>query len=345
MKVGIIGCGVVGLRRARIARAAGDRVLAVCDPVAARAQKTAAEVGAAVRPDWQAMIDDASLDAVVVATTHRELAQISASALAAGQHVLCEKPGGMEPAAVEANSIAARAAGLVYQIGYTHRFHRHLQALEQAVRDDALGRLHFVRAVLGNGGRPGFEQEWRADGAQAGGGVLMDLGVHLLEFSRALAGPLTVTGAALDSAQWLSPSGIPVEDNALLTLRNAQGMPVGLHASWTQWSNTFSFEVSGECGAILASGLGGVTYGRTTLIRNGSSQAGVRPDRTVMHFDAEVPQASWEAEWAHFAELVGTAAADRSNGRAAAATLQMVVDAYALAGSTWPPQQPKADPR
>ncbi len=332
MRLVVIGGGVVGRRRARIAHSAGDRVVAVCDTIATRACEVAREVDAKAVTDWRATVRDEDVDAVVVATTHRWLTDVSAAALAHGQHVLCEKPGGIDPAAVDANVRAARAAGLVYQIGYTHRFHRHIQALEEAIRSEALGRIHFVRAVMGNGARPGFETEWRADRAAAGGGVLMDLGVHLLDLSAALTGPLALAGASLSGTHWSNPNELGVEDNAMLTLHGHDGAVVGLHASWTQWSNLFSLEVSGERGALQARGLRGTTYGETVLVHHGLSDGETRPAQSVGYFDAETPNSSWAAEWEHFTRLIDSASAHQANGRAAASTLRTVAGAYSLGG-------------
>ncbi|MGW7351463.1 Gfo/Idh/MocA family protein [Streptomyces sp. NPDC054784] len=329
MNVAVVGCGVVGRRRAAVAAAAGCRVVAVYDTDAGRARAVADEVGAVVVTDRVELLADDRVDAVVVATTPRWLAEVSAEALAQGRHVLCEKPGGIEAAPVAANARAAREAGLVYQVGYTHRFHSHIRALEEAVGAGEVGRVHFVRGVMGNGARPGFEREWRAERNAAGGGAAMDLGVHLLDLTAAVVGPLTVHDARLACSHWRAPAGAVVEDNAILAVTGHGGTVGTLHASWTQWSNLFTYEVSGELGAFRAHGLGGTKYGQTALVQYGHSRGGTRPTEKVAYFDSESPEVSWVAEWEHFAGLVGAGAAGRANGVAAGETLGLVTAAYA----------------
>ncbi len=74
-----------------------------------------------------------------------------------------------------------------------------------------------MRARYGHGGRPGYEREWRADPKRSGGGELIDQGMHLLDLSHWLLGPLPLHSALLRTSFW----DMPVEDNAVLDARRA----------------------------------------------------------------------------------------------------------------------------
>ena len=90
MNVGIIGCGLIGRKRAK---ALGPARLVLCaDTMLERAQTLAKETGATATADWQQVISSAQVNIVIVSTTNVMLAEIATAAAAAGKHVLVEKP-------------------------------------------------------------------------------------------------------------------------------------------------------------------------------------------------------------------------------------------------------------
>ena len=97
MRVGIVGCGLIGKRRALVARAAGDAVTVVADVDDERARQVAAECGGEWTADWRDVIERDDVDAVVVATVNKVLAPVTVAAAGRGKHVLCEKPLGRNP--------------------------------------------------------------------------------------------------------------------------------------------------------------------------------------------------------------------------------------------------------
>jgi predicted dehydrogenase len=118
----------------------------------------------------------------------------------------------------------------------------------------------FIRARYGHGGRVGYENEWRAQPAISGGGELIDQGSHLIDLSRWFLGDLTVDYAAVPTLFWR----MQADDNCFLALRSGSGQIAWLHASWTEWKNTFSFEIFGRDGKLVVDGLGG-SYGQERL--------------------------------------------------------------------------------
>jgi predicted dehydrogenase len=296
MRLGIVGCGLIGQKRAA---AAGDhQVVLVADLDPARAQGLADKTGAHVAKDWQALVA-ADLDAVIIATTHGSLAPIAIAALEADRHVLVEKPAGMNVEEVAGVAAAARKVGKVCKVGFNHRFHPGIWKAKEIVDSGALGPMMFVRGRYGHGGRLGMEKEWRAIPELSGGGELIDQGSHLIDLSRWFLGELDLAFAATPTLFW----DMKVDDNCFLALKNGAGNIAWLHASWSEWKNMFSLEIYGRDGKLVIDGLGG-SYGAEKLIHYRLLPQMGPPETTVWDFPGA--DKSWDAEFADFADAIAS---------------------------------------
>ncbi|MCW5979230.1 MAG: Gfo/Idh/MocA family oxidoreductase [Bryobacteraceae bacterium] len=294
MRVAIVGCGLIGGRRAR--SLGGCRLVACCDSIPERALGLARQFpGAESSADWRQTATRPDVDIVVVAATHNMLAPVAAEAAAAGKHVLVEKPGARRPRELDAALDAARRTGAVVRVGYNHRYHRAMVKAREIFDSGELGEPMFLRARYGHGGRPGYENEWRADPELSGGGELLDQGSHLIDLARWFLGEFVETKSYLGTFFWK----MPVEDNCFLLLRTRDGKVAQLHASWSEWKNTFSLEIYGREGKLEISGLGG-SYGVERLAFYRMSAAMGPPETTIW----EYPMAdnSWAAEFDAFLE-------------------------------------------
>src|SRR5437867_1408663 len=243
LRVGVVGCGLIGTRRASVA--ANDpkcRVVVVADRHLARAREVAQRIGALPAADWEEVIGHPEVDAVAVATTHDWLSPVSVAAIKAGKHVLCEKPMSRNSREAEGMAMAARSSGRVVKIGFNHRYHPAIQRAHQLAGVGRIGMPLFARCRYGHGGRPGYEREWRMNPALSGGGELLDQGIHVIDLFRWFLGDLQVVAGATANWVWKAP----VEDNVFALFRTRQGQIASLHASWTQWKNLFSLEIYGD---------------------------------------------------------------------------------------------------
>jgi predicted dehydrogenase len=298
LRVGIVGCGLIGAKRAAALRA-GDHLVGCQDIDQHAAVRLADAFGSAACRTLHELLD-LSLDVVIVATTHDQLARLTELALAAGAHVLVEKPAGVSSAQVDHLKGCARSNGRLVKVGFNHRFHPGIARAVEEVVSGSHGELMHLRARYGHGGRIGYEREWRALPDRAGGGELVDQGMHLLDLSHLLAGPLPLHSALLRTQFWSSA----VEDNAALILGEAQsrrGPWAMLHVSWTEWKNLFSLEIYCRSAKLQVDGLVR-SYGpqRLTIYAMGPE---LGPPE-VEHIAYPEEDRSWQREWESFARAI-----------------------------------------
>ncbi len=324
LRVGIVGCGLIGRKRAESLRPQ-DEVVGVTDVDAEAAERLVAESGGRACVDLAELLTLAP-DVVVVATSHDQLAPLSTQALESGAHVLVEKPAGLGLAQVEQLARTAERASRLVKVGFNHRFYPALARAAAEVHSGDHGGLMHIRARYGHGGRLGYDQEWRAQPARSGGGELIDQGMHLLDLVHWLAGPLPLHSALLRTEFW----DMPVEDNAALILGVADDRAAPwamLHVTWTEWKNTFSLEVYCRTAKLQVDGLAR-SYGPQTLrIYRMKPELGP-PELEEIHYAED--DVSWTAEWEHFAAALAGEVALLGSLADAQYAWARVEDAYAV---------------
>ncbi|HXT98943.1 MAG TPA: Gfo/Idh/MocA family oxidoreductase [Polyangia bacterium] len=325
MRVAIVGCGLIGGKRLRSLRP-GDRVVALVDPARERAQGLAAHApDAEVLTDWRAAVARPDVDAVFVATSNDALAPVTLAAVEAGKHVLVEKPAARAPEELTPIIAAAERRGVCVQVGFNHRYHPALQQARALYDAGGLGPMMYIRARYGHGGRVGYDKEWRANPAISGGGELLDQGVHLIDLARWFLGDFPHVQGHVATFFW----DMPVEDNGFLLLRTAAGQVAWLHATWTEWKNTFSFELFGRDAKLHVEGLGG-SYGVERLSYYKMKPSMGPPETTIWEYPGE--DRSWHLELAAFAQAIEARRPAPVGPRDAQAALEIVRQVYALSG-------------
>jgi predicted dehydrogenase len=298
LRVAIVGCGQIGTKRAEALRPQDE--LIACFDVNHEATRSLARAHDATPCAGLQELLELKPQVVVVAAVHDQLAALTEQALQAGAHVLVEKPAAVSRAQIDRLIECERESGRRVKVGFNHRFHPGLVRVAAEVHSGNHGAFMYLRGRYGHGGRPGYEREWRADPARSGGGELVDQGMHLLDLSHWLAGPLPLHSALLRTNFW----DAPVEDNAALILGEprARRSPWALlHVSWTEWKNLFSLEIYCERAKLQVDGLVR-SYGqqRLRIYRMGPELG--PPELEEFTYAAE--DHSWEEEWRHFATVV-----------------------------------------
>ena len=298
MRVGIIGCGLIGKKRTDAVLAAGDEVVFVSDIDSDRANALSAKCeGSHVADDWRAALGRDDVDMIVVATSHNSLAGITQSALQAELHVLVEKPAACNRGELEPVVELAKNSDRFVKVGYNHRFHPGILRAKEIIEQGSLGPLMNVRGRYGHGGRVGYEKEWRCQKELSGGGELIDQGSHLIDLSLWFLGPLSLEYGVARTQFW----DTSVDDNCYLALKGENDEMAWLHASWSEWKNTFCLEISGRDGKLQVDGLGG-SYGVERLTHYQMLPEMGPPLTTSWEYP--FPDASWQLEYKEFVQAI-----------------------------------------
>jgi len=296
MKVAIIGCGVIGQKRAR-ALDPEDQLVACCDISLEKAEALGKAFSCPFYTEYTRVFNEVECDAVIVAVINQSIQEIVLSALHAGKHVLSEKPLGRNASEAKTMVEVASQSHRILKTGFNHRFHPAVWKAKEIFDQGGIGELLIIRARYGHGGRPGLEKEWRSSKLACGGGELLDQGVHVIDLIRWFGGEITEVYGKVETKFW----PIEVEDNAFAIVQTEKHVTAQFHVSWTNWKNIFSFELFGSLGYLKIEGLGG-NYGPETLEYGKRNPKGGRPEMEYFEFPPE--DTSWKSEWQEFKSAI-----------------------------------------
>lgn len=263
LKVGIAGYGVVGKRRsACVDRNPHMSTVAVCDRTLG---------GEGTLPDGIRYYDNylrmlqEDLDVLIVCLTNDVAAEVTIAGLERGLHVFCEKPPGRDlDDIVKVIRCERKHPGMKLMYGFNHRHHESVQDAMQLIRSGELGGIINMRGVYGKSKLITFNQpDWRTRRELAGGGVLLDQGIHMVDLMRLFAGEFTQVHSYVSNSHWR----YDVEDNAYALMRTDSGIVGMLNSSATQWRHRFNLDINLDGGSIILGGIlsGSKSYGAETL--------------------------------------------------------------------------------
>ena len=273
-------------------RAEGHRLVAMADPSPA-ARSAAEALGARAFDDAAALLREAEVDALYVATPNHLHAAPAIAALEAGVPVLCEKPMAAALSDAEAIVAAAERAGTLYGTAFDQRHHPAHRAMTAAIAEGAIGRVAAVRIVYACWVDPAFapsegHKNWRVDAAKAGGGAVIDLALHGLDLGEMLTGePLEHLHIALQRRI----HDYPVDDGGVLSGRFASGALLSSHVAYNcpETLPRRRLEVMGETGLLTAIDTMGQTAGGSLNVqRDGAAPEPVAFDAARSPFAAQI---------------------------------------------------------
>lgn len=289
MKIGIIGCGLIGRKRAQsICRP--NELIMVCDTNLESAAGLSRDFGnIEYTDDYQKLIVKKDIELVIVAVPNFLAARIVLSAVSNGKHVIVEKPGAIASSELLPIMEAIKDTDIKVKVGFNHRYHPAMLKAKELLTREEVGEVMFIRARYGHGGRVGYDKEWRADPRISGGGETIDQGVHLIDLSRWYMGEFSEINGFADTYFW----NMPVDDNGFISLRKEDGRAAWLQVSCTEWKNMFSFEIYCKNAKLEISGLGG-SYGVERLSYYQMLPQMGPPDTTI--FEYPRGDNSWKME-------------------------------------------------
>ncbi|HET9732506.1 MAG TPA: Gfo/Idh/MocA family oxidoreductase [Acidimicrobiales bacterium] len=234
LRLALVGCGTIA-RRVHLPafrRLGTERADLVAFSSRSRvsAEATAAEWGSgAVVEDWRAVIERPDVDAVDICCPNGLHAEVAIAAARAGKHVLVEKPMAVTVAEADEMIRAATDAGVVLSVAHNLRYAPAYRTVREVVRSGRIGRVVGFRTAFGHSGPQDWapEADWFHDPLRAGGGALIDLGVHVADLLRFVLDDEAVEAAAM--LAWRVPG---IDEAAQVVLNMRSGAIGSLHASW-----------------------------------------------------------------------------------------------------------------
>ena len=300
LRVGIAGFGVVGKRRREVADAREDmKTVAVCD----RYFDSDGTLPDGLRHyrSYQDLLRE-DLDIVFVCMTNDIAPDATIAGLRAGLHVFCEKPPGRDVSDIaRVIEVATDYPDQKLKYGFNHRYHDSVRDALSLVNSGELGHVVNMKGVYGKSQLVTFGQtSWRTDRALAGGGVLLDQGIHMVDLIRLFGGEFHDVRSIVSNDFWKHD----VEDNVYALMRSDSGVVAMLHSSATQWRHRFNLDITLEKGSVVLSGIlsGSKSYGAETLTiaRTASDDMG-DPLENITRYNEDP---SWAREVGEFAAAI-----------------------------------------
>lgn len=262
-KVGIAGYGVVGKRRREcIDKNSSLELVAICDQNFS--SNTPKVDGIRSYSNFHELLKE-NLDILIVCLTNDVAPEVTIAGLKAGLHVFCEKPPGRNVSdIVRVIDVEKQKPGLKLMYGFNHRYHSSVQEALKLAHSGEIGKIINMRGVYGKSKLITFNQpDWRTKREIAGGGVLLDQGIHMVDLMRLFGGEFNEVSSFISNDHW----GYNVEDNAYALMRADNGIVAMLNSSATQWRHRFHLDINFEKGSVILGGIlsGTKSYGEETL--------------------------------------------------------------------------------
>jgi len=300
LRVGIAGYGTIGKVRHRFSNLHPKlQVVAVCDQDFTSAGSF--DDGTRFYSHYEQLLTE-SLDILFVCLPNYLSPIVTVAGLERGLHVFCEKPPGRTlddlRTVIECEQRHPEQR-LMY--GFNHRYHDSIQDALRIITSGELGQVRDLRGVYGKSKIIRFDtNEWRTQRSMAGGGILLDQGIHMVDMMRLFAGEFSDVYSFVKNDFWYHD----VEDNAYALMRTPDGKVGMLHSSATQWRHRFQLDITLTRGAILLSGIltNSRSYGAETItiMYAGENDSG-DPKEQMTRYNTDH---SWPDEIAAFVDCI-----------------------------------------
>jgi predicted dehydrogenase len=300
LKVGIAGYGVVGKRRRKcVDEHPMMEMIAVCDQLLPNNMMVD---GLHCYQNYEYLLEE-DLDILIVCLTNDIASTVTIAGLEKGLHVFCEKPPGRNVSDIESViEVERQHPNQKLMYGFNHRYHDSVVEALRIIKSKELGEVINLRGVYGKSQLVTFNQpDWRTKREIAGGGVLLDQGIHMVDLMRLFAGEFTEIHSFIENSYW----NYDVEDNAYALMRTEDGKVAMLNSSATQWRHRFYLDINLEKGSLILGGIlsGSKSYGAETLTVVSANPENDRgdPKEVTTRYNTDP---SWYAEIKEFADCI-----------------------------------------
>jgi len=275
---GIIGFGKMGKIRAdAIERSGRGNIVSIYDPNFSCTNEKYKTVNTKSE-----ILSSGNIDAVFICTPNHLNKPTTIGALESGKHVFCEKPPAFSGHDVEEIKEVEEKSGEKLMYGFNHRHHRSIDNMKSMIESGEYGDILWMRGRYGKSVDESFFDTWRADIDRAGGGILLDQGIHMLDLFIHLSNGFDEVKSYVSNLYWKLEG---IEDNAFVIMKNNKdGTVASLHSTMTQWRHLFALEVFLEEGYLVLNGL------KTSSGTYGDEVLSIAKNRTT------APAATWRDE-------------------------------------------------
>lgn len=321
IKCAIIGFGKMGKIRANSVEETGlGEIIGIYDTnpdIKTEYQKYNSE---------KSIFSDSNVDAIFVCTPNYQIARLCKEGLEAGKHVFSEKPPAFNSSQLVPVQKAELNSGRVLMYGFNHRHHESVQQMKSIIDSRSLGRPLWLRGRYGKEVDSSFLKSWRADKRLAGGGIMLDQGIHMLDLFLYLGGGFDEVQSLVSNLFWKIDG---IEDNVFAQFRCSKtGLCASLHSTMTQWRYLFSLEIFLEEGALILNGL------KTSSGAYGDEVLSVKHNvnrREEGHYESEEriifkEDASWNSEIEMFFESIQKEESPKLGNSKDAKTIMKLID-------------------
>ena len=298
LKVGIIGFGTMGkIRKDAIVELARAEVIAISDP------SLPVHFNEFPNLSHSEIINHPDVNIIIVCTPNFLNKKLTIDSLNAGKHVFCEKPPAFTGSDVLEIREAERMSGKKLMYGFNHRHHDSIIKMKELIESGEYGKVLWSRGRYGKSVTEDYYNQWRAKKELAGGGIIIDQGIHMLDLFLYLSGDYDIVKAEVSNLYWK----MDVEDNAFVILKDSKtGKVASLHSTMSQWRHLFSLEIFLEKGYMVLNGLitSSMSYGEEVLSvakNRSTAPAATWKDEVITKYSINN---SWRYEMEHFLNAI-----------------------------------------
>ena len=300
LKVGIAGYGIVGKRRHEYIKKHSDlEVTAICEQTF---PGDFSELSGIECFNNYKQLLEVELDMLFVCLPNNIAAEVTIAGLEKGLHVFCEKPPGRDVDDIRSViAVEKQHPKQKLKYGFNHRYHDSVKEALRIIQSGELGEVLNLRGVYGKSRVIPFSGGWRSKRELAGGGILLDQGIHMVDLLRLFCGEFVEIKSFVSNDFWKHD----VEDNAYAIMKDTKGRVAMLNSSATQWQHKFNLEISLSQGYIELHGIlsGSKSYGEEKIVigeRDEDSNDGQMKSKTIKFLQDN----SWRDEIYEFADAV-----------------------------------------
>lgn len=276
--------------------------------------------------NYRYLLENYSLDVLFVCLPTYLAHELTIAGLERGLHVFCEKPPGRTVEDVQkVIETEKKHPGLVLKYGFNHRYHDSVREALRIIKSGELGEIINLRGIYGKSKIIPFSGGWRADRKYAGGGILLDQGIHMVDLMQLFCGNFVEVKSYVSNRYW----NHDVEDNAYVLMRDNYGRIAMLHSSATQWQHRFALDITLTEGYLELQGIlsGSKSYGEEKLVigRRDESDTGTSREEIVTYLEDN----SWQDEIYEFGDAICNGGKNQSGtSQDALNTMELVYRIY-----------------